>query len=240
MAHSSLFRRWTRRLAKLSVFFLLGLTLLVGAVLLSVNLPPVSRLIAGRVNAALEPTFKGRLVLHRLGSIDFGGILGAELEVHDPEGRSVLYARDIDVRLFWPAVVWNALVTSPDPLVIPFDRIALHSLDVTVVDDGEGVPTLAHAFEPKEPPEEESSGGTELTIEDLVVETTRIRGAPDRRRSDAARGRREEWTPRHTRGPRTRRARAAAVTAGRHRVGETDGGHHLAIASGPCARTGRE
>ena len=197
MAHSSLFRRWMRRLAKLSVFLLLGLTLLVGIVLLSVNLPPVSRFIAGRVNAALEPTFKGRLVLHRLGNVDFGGVLGAELEVHDPEGRSVLYARDIDVRLFWPAVVWNAVVTRPDPLVIPFDRIALHSVDVTVIDDGAGTPTLAHAFEPKEPPEEESSGGTELSIEDLIVETTRVRGSlasfgPIDADSDAAERRPEE------------------------------------------------
>lgn len=177
MAPTSRLRRWTRRLAKVLLFCLLGVTLLVGLVLLSVNLPPVSGFITGKVNAALEPMFKGRLVLHRLGSIDFGGILGAEVEVYDPEGRSVLYARDLDVRLFWPAVVWDAVVTRPDPLVIPFERIALDSIDVTVIDDGAGTPTLALAFEPKEPPQEESSGGTELRIEDLVVETTRVRGS---------------------------------------------------------------
>jgi hypothetical protein len=177
MAKTERLRIWLRRLAKGALFLVLGLTLLVGLALLSINFAPVSRMIAARVNAALEPTFRGRLVLHRLGHLDFGGISGAELEVHDPGGQSVLYARDIDVRLFWPRIAWDAVVGGAEPLLIPIDRIALDSVHVTVIDDGAGTPTLAHAFEPKEPPTEEKSAGTELRIDDLVVQTIAVRGS---------------------------------------------------------------
>jgi translocation and assembly module TamB len=172
-------RRGLRLAGKVLAIFVVALLGLVAVVLLTINLPPVSQWVAGRVNAALEPTFKGRLVLHRLGHIDFGGITGAELEVFDPGGKSVLMARDIDVRLFWPGVAWQALVEQPAMLRVPIDRVALEELDVTLLDDGNGSPTLALAFEPKEPPpaEEPASGGTSIELEELAVETIRVRGA---------------------------------------------------------------
>lgn len=172
-------RRALRLSAKILAIFIAGLLGLVALVLLSINLPPVSQWAAGRVNAALEPSFQGRLVLHRLGNIDFGGITGAELEVFDPAGKSVLAARDVDVRLFWPGVAWQALVARPEVLRVPIDRVSLAELDVTLLDDGNGSPTLAQAFEPREPtPEEEpSSGGTAIELEELSVATTRVRGA---------------------------------------------------------------
>lgn len=174
-------RRALRLTLKGLAFFVLGLVAIVATVLLAINLPPVSGWVAQRVNAALEPTFKGRLVLHRLGHLDFGGLSDAELEVFDPAGQSVLTARDIDVRLFWPGVAWEAVVKRPDVLRVPIGRIALDEVDVTLIDDGSGTPTLAGAFEPREPPkpEEESSGGTAIIIDELAIESTRVRGALD-------------------------------------------------------------
>jgi hypothetical protein len=127
--------------------------------------------VAERVNAALEPTFKGRLVLRRLGHLDFGGLSDAEIEVFDPAGKSVLMARDIDVRLFWPGVAWQAVVQQPEVLRVPIGRVELDEVDVTLIDDGNGTPTLASAFEPKQPPEEEeTSGGTAIVIDELSIE----------------------------------------------------------------------
>jgi autotransporter translocation and assembly factor TamB len=163
---------------KCLAFFVLALVAIVAVVLLAINLPPVNGWVAERVNAALEPTFKGRLVLRRLGHLDFGGLSDAELEVFDPAGKSVLVARDIDVRLFWPGVAWQAAVQQPEVLRVPIGRIGLDEVDVTLIDDGNGTPTLASAFEPKQPPEEEeTSGGTEIVIDELSIETTRVRGA---------------------------------------------------------------
>jgi translocation and assembly module TamB len=172
-------RRALRLSAKILAIFVAGLLGLVALVLLSINLPPVSQWVAARVNAALEPTFKGRLVLHRLGHLDFGGITGAEVEVFDPAGTSVIEAHDVDVRLFWPGLAWQAVVTRPELLRVTIDRVALKDLEVRLIDDGNGSPTLALAFEPKEPtPEEEtSSGATAIELEELVVETLSVRGA---------------------------------------------------------------
>jgi translocation and assembly module TamB len=164
--------------AKILAIFLVGLFGLVALVLLSINLPPVSNWVAGQVNAALEPSFKGRLVLHRLGHLDFGGISDAELEVFDPGGKSVLMARDIDVRLFWPGLAWQAVVERPETLRVGIDRVALEDVEVTLLDDGNGSPTLASAFAPKEPPKEEApSGATAIVIDELMVANTRVRGA---------------------------------------------------------------
>jgi autotransporter translocation and assembly factor TamB len=170
-------RRAIRLAALIFGYLVLGLVAIVAIVLVGINVPPLNGWVAGRVNAALEPTFKGKLVLHRLGHLDFGGITGAELEVIDPAGTSVLSARDIDVRLFWPGIAWNAVVGTSEVLRVPIDRIALEDVDVTLIDDGNGSPTLALAFEPQEPPQpEESGGGTAIEIDELAIERTRVRG----------------------------------------------------------------
>src|SRR5688572_26196476 len=123
MASHPRLARSLRLIAKIIAYFVVGLIALVATVLLAINLPPVSHWVAGRVNAALEPTFKGRMVLHRLGHLDFGGITGADLEVFDPAGKSVLAAHDIDVRLFWPGVAWNAVFGGAETLEVPIDRV---------------------------------------------------------------------------------------------------------------------
>jgi len=172
-------RRALRLTLKGLAFFVLALVAIVATVLLAINLPPVSNWVAGRANAALEPTFQGRLVLHRLGHLDFGGLSDAEIEVLDPAGQSVLVARDIDVRLFWPGVAWQAVVERPDVLQVPISRVGLDEVDVTLIDDGNGSPTLAAAFEPRQPEKEEpeTSGGTAIVIDEISVETVRVRGA---------------------------------------------------------------
>lgn len=157
-------------------WLLLGVILLIGLSLVSINFPPVSHFVSSKVNGLLQPTFQGQLLLRDLGQIDFGGVTGAELEVLDPAGKSVLVAQDVDVRLFWPAVALRALSGS-DPLEIPIEKVAVRQLDLTLIDDGTGTPTLAHAFEPKElKPPEEDAGSTSVRIAQLAVAHTRVAG----------------------------------------------------------------
>jgi translocation and assembly module TamB len=172
-------RRALRLTAKIFGFFVLGCIAIVAVALLTINLPPVNGWVVGRVNAALEPTFKGKLLLHRLGHLDFGGLSDAELEVFDAAGNSVLTARDVDVRLFWPGVAWQAVVRRPEVLRVPIERVALDEVNITLIDDGNGTPTIAGAFEPTqpEPVQEPSSGGTAIEMNEIVIETTLVRGS---------------------------------------------------------------
>lgn len=169
-------RRVARLIATIALFSVLGVVLLVTVALLSINLPPVSRFVAARVNSALAPTFRGQLELQRLGHVDLGGVEGAELTVKDPGGRTVLEARDIDVRLAVPSVVYGALFGG-DTLQIPIERIEVESVSATLIDDGTGTPTLASAFEPRERQlETETGGGTALRIDMIAVRTIEVRG----------------------------------------------------------------
>src|SRR3954466_3944163 len=110
MSPASRSRRALRLSAKIVAYLLLGVIALVAVVLLTINLPPVSGWVATRVNAALEPTFRGKLLVRRLAPLGFGGLTDADIEVLDAAGKSVLFAHDIDVRLFWPAIAWDAVV----------------------------------------------------------------------------------------------------------------------------------
>jgi translocation and assembly module TamB len=158
-------------------WIVLGVILLLALSLVSINLTPVSRLVSTKLNSILQPMFQGQLLVRRLGSIDFAGVSGAEVEVRDPAGRSVLVAQGVDLRLFWPAVAFHAL-TGSDPLEIPIERVAVQKLDLTVLDDGSGTPTLAHAFEPKEPkPPDASAASTSVRVALLAVAHTRIAGS---------------------------------------------------------------
>lgn len=159
-------------------YLILGLIALVALVLVAVNVPIVNAAIARKVTSSLEPTFKGRLVLHRLGNIDFGGVLGAEVEVIDPSGNSVLTARDVDVRTFWPGLVWGILTEDSTTTSIGIDRVAVAHVRVGLIDDGSGTPTLAQAFEPRQPePEPTESGGTIFTLDELRIRSVEVRGA---------------------------------------------------------------
>ena len=173
--------RWRRGLhwlALILAYLVAGVVALLGVALLAINLPPVSGWVAGQVNAALEPVLRGRIVLHRLGHLDLGGITDAEVEVLDPGGQSVLTARGIDVRLSLPRLAWQALIERPATLRVPLDRVALDDVAVTLIDDGSGMPTLAGAFEPREPAAEEpEGGGTAIAIEALTIGSTHVRGA---------------------------------------------------------------
>ena len=157
-------------------YVVLGLTLLVAVLLVSINLPPVGGFVATRVNALLEPQFQGQLVLLRLGHLDFGGISAAALELRDPGRQQVLQARDVEVRLFWPALVYRAIAGS-EPLEIPIDSVSIGEVDVTVIDAGDGTPTLAHAFDPRTPEPLSEAPAPSIRVARIEMGSIAVRGA---------------------------------------------------------------
>jgi hypothetical protein len=168
-------RRAARWLGRGFGWLVLGLVLVLAALLVSINLTPLGGLLSAQVNAALQPMFQGQLLLRRLGQIDLDGVSGAELEVLDPSGHSVLLAQGVDVRLFWPRVALAAALGS-EPLRIPIRRIAIERLQVDVIDDGSGTPTLAHAFEPRELQAQDEGAPPSLEVQQLTLAGAQIKG----------------------------------------------------------------
>ncbi len=158
-------RRYTKR-AAIGVAGLLGFVVLaVVGVLFSLRFAAVRGLIVTRVNAALADSFKGRIVLHRLGSVGLGGVAAADAEIFDPAGQRVVDAHGLSAQLSVPTIVWAALTSKNQPLTIRLTSVSLNHAEITLIDDGTGSPTLADAFMPKTPSPPSSGPGTIVIIE---------------------------------------------------------------------------
>ena len=55
-------------------------------VLVLVNVPPSERFIIAKVNGALSGSFKGRIHIESIGTLNLFGISGANAQVYGPDG----------------------------------------------------------------------------------------------------------------------------------------------------------
>jgi translocation and assembly module TamB len=177
MARPGRLRRITQLVLKI---FGIGLVVLAGLVvvlLMSLDVAPVRAFIAGQANGALATSFRGKLVVRRIGHIDLRGVGGVDLEVHDPKGAIVLRARDASVSLAWPSLVYDA-IKGADPLIVQLTAVKLEELRVLLIDDGTGTPTLAQAFEPRDPKPEQPDGAVTIVMaEAIAVKFAKIHGS---------------------------------------------------------------
>jgi|GEM_PF-818838 len=163
---SSRLRRYSKR-AAIGVAGLVGFVLLaVVGVLFSLRFDAVRGYIVTRVNGALADSFKGRIVLHRIGSVGLGGISAADAEIFDPAGHRVVDAHGLSAELSVPMLVWAALTGKSQPLTIRFSSVSLKHAEIVLIDNGTGSPTLADTFLPKtpSPPSPPSSGPGPIVI----------------------------------------------------------------------------
>src|SRR4051794_11457459 len=89
----------------LAVFALSAL----GGVLLHVRFGLGRRLAARVVTTALDRTFRGRLVVEKIGFIDADGFDAAEASVYDPQGRRVLAVTGLRGRASLARVAYSIL-----------------------------------------------------------------------------------------------------------------------------------
>ena len=158
-------RRYVTR-AAIGFGGLLGLTaLLLAGALFSLRFAVVRNYVLARVNGALDGAFKGRLVLRRVGNLGLSGITAADAEVFDPAGHRVLDIHGLDANLSVPTIVWAALTEKSKPLTIRITSASLRHVEVVLIDDGSGSPTLANAFLPKTPSAPGSGPGTVVIID---------------------------------------------------------------------------
>ena len=177
MARPGRLRRITHLALKVLGIGLLVLVGLVVVLLTSLDVAPVRAFIADKANGALATSFRGRLVLRRIGHIDLRGVGGVDLEVQDPKGATVLRARDASVSLAWPSLVYDA-IKGADPLVVQITGVTVEELRVLLIDDGTGTPTLAQAFEPKDPKPDQPGGAVTIVLVDkIAVKFAKIHGS---------------------------------------------------------------
>lgn len=158
-------RRYGKR-AAIGVAGLFGFVVLaVVGVLFSLRFAAVRGYVVTRVNGALGDAFKGRIVVHGIGSLGLGGIGGADAEIFDPAGHRVVDVHGLSARLSVPTIVWAALTSKNQPLTVRFDSLAVRHAEVTLIDDGTGSPTLADAFMPKKPSPPSKGPGTIVILD---------------------------------------------------------------------------
>ena len=169
-----------RRIGRIALKILLGLvTLLVGLVLLvtlALDLPPVRELVRKQANAQLEKALMGKVTVERISELGFRGVGGVDANVHDTAGKRVIALRGVNVDTFWPRIVWSAL-TDDTFIEIDIDVVHLSHADVRLLDDGNGGPTLATAFEPKPSPKAPGpSTETRIVIRHIRIDHAWVHG----------------------------------------------------------------
>lgn len=153
----------------------------VAGVLGHMDVPAVRRAVVARVNQALAPSFAGRVVLDRIGSLGPGHVGGLDAHVDDPEGRTVLRVSGASVRLAAAELV-RSLLAGGD-VVVDLDGLTLANVDVALDADDAGALRLARALAPApnrspSPPSPPGSPGVRLTIARALLGHAHVHGAP--------------------------------------------------------------
>lgn len=133
-----------------------------GGVVLHMGMPAPRRFIAARVNGILETTFKGRVIISRVGSLHLARIDDVDAQVFDPEGHLVLDIRGLSAR-FGTLRLLRSLVGGPS-LVVSIPELSVHGIEAVLEENAEGELGLPRAFESRAPATNAPSRGTDVTL----------------------------------------------------------------------------
>lgn len=145
-----------------------------GGVVLHVGMPAPRRFAATRVNGILGGSFKGKIVIERVGLLHFTRIDGVDAKVFDPEGHMVLDIRGLRAR-FGALTLVRSLVSGKS-LVVDIPELAINGLEVVLEENAAGELGLVRAFDSPTPDTGEPSSGTDVTIPSIVVHHTWVHG----------------------------------------------------------------
>jgi translocation and assembly module TamB len=169
---------WTRalgRVAAIAALVVVGVALTLLAVL---DTPWVRRLAVSEANHALANALQGRIELESLGELSPFGIGRADVTVFDPQGKEVLKAQSIRVRLAtWTAL--RSLLFDHGPIDVVIPELSVERLDVRLDEDARGQLGIANAFGPKSAPTAPSTKpgrGVRLTLSRIAVARVVARG----------------------------------------------------------------
>ncbi len=153
---------------------------LVVGTLVHTGTPAMRRLAVSAADRALAGSFRGRVQVQALKRFGLEGVEGLAAVAYDPVGREVARVQDANARIDLPALAWSAaLGRGPIPIVLRDVRI--RDVDVNLVPDASGRPTLPGAFEPATPSNPQGHGapsrGVRVEVESFRVERARVHGA---------------------------------------------------------------
>lgn len=117
---------------------------------LHMNLPASRRLAARAIGTLASRAMLGTLTVDRIDELGPGGIEGASVTVHDPEGGTVLVADGIRVRAPLAGLARSALF-DPGEVTLAIPRVRIEHADVTLEPDAEGRLGIERAFLPRAP-----------------------------------------------------------------------------------------
>jgi translocation and assembly module TamB len=121
---------------------------LLGGALLHLNVKPTRRLAARLLSDVLTSTFNGRITIQKIDHIHAGGFDGADAIVDDPSGRRVLTAYGLRGRSSLVDLAQRLMAGSRN-IEIDIPGARAERVEAIIVQDEEGIPTLARAFEPR-------------------------------------------------------------------------------------------
>lgn len=145
--------RIVRRTLVALTFFLVGV---VAIIVLALQLSYTRDVIRSRVNRAIDSSFRGQLVLDRIGGIGVDRVWGVDGHLLDEQRRRVLTFRGLSVRSKWFPLVRD--LATGRPLRILLGPVRLDHADVLLADSGDGTPSIANAFKSREAEPVKSKG----------------------------------------------------------------------------------
>ena len=146
----------------------------VGGLALHLDMPAPRRFLSARVNGILEGTFKGRIVIERIGSLHLTRLDNVDAHILDPEGHMVLDIRGLHAR-FGTVSLLRSLV-SGDTLIVHVLELSIHTVEVVLDENAAGELGLVRAFDSSTPPSGEPSSGTEVTIDAIQIRHVWVHG----------------------------------------------------------------
>jgi len=161
--------------SKIVALIVLFVSATVGGLVLHMGMRAPRIFVVAQVNQTLADSFKGRVILHRLGSASLMRLGGIDADIHDPQGERVAALRgaSVDVGTF---ALLRSLV-SGDRLRIPIQALDVDSAEIVLEQNEAGQLGIARAFEPKDPPNvDEPSRPTEVAIDRIRIDHIWVHG----------------------------------------------------------------
>ena len=152
---------------------------LVLAVLVHLNTPVLRRVAVSRVNAILAPSFRGRIRIERVASLNVFGLSGADATLDDPDGRPVLVVHGLRARFETWAALRSVIAGKSDPWDIEVSELSIDEVDARLDTDAEGRLVLVDALSPRAPAPPSTGGsarGLRLVFQQIAVAHARAHG----------------------------------------------------------------
>jgi hypothetical protein len=152
---------------------------LAGGTTIHLGVAPARRLASAAVNQLLDGTFRGKIVVTRLGAFRPFQVDGVNATLSTHEGEPILAAEGIHARLAFGPLLWS-LVKGGD-MKIEVTDLSIDHVDMLLAQGEDGQLTAAEAFQPAmegpPPPPEKNAGGLDLSLPKVRLRTAWVHGS---------------------------------------------------------------